>query len=61
MADPPAFTCPICKRPSWHPRDAKERYCGVCGFIDPVVEQVPKVLRSGDALLDDVPEDAADG
>jgi hypothetical protein len=23
------FVCPICQRPSWHPRDAEERFCAV--------------------------------
>ena len=38
MADPP-FVCPICKRQSWHPRDAEQRFCAVCGFVDDVVTE----------------------
>jgi ribosomal protein L37E len=34
-ADPALpFVCPICGRPSWHPRDLAERFCRVCGFMD---------------------------
>jgi len=28
------FTCPKCRRTSFHPRDAEERYCSTCGFAD---------------------------
>lgn len=31
---PPAYVCPKCQRQSWHPEDARHRYCGVCGFED---------------------------
>jgi Zn ribbon nucleic-acid-binding protein len=36
---PPPFTCPLCQRASWHPDDAKHRYCGVCGFVDDPVDK----------------------
>lgn len=36
MTEPP-WTCPICQRPSWHPRDAEERFCSTCGFVDDVL------------------------
>jgi|SRR5580693_2552560 hypothetical protein len=28
--NPPGFTCPICGRTSFHPRDRAEGYCGAC-------------------------------
>jgi ribosomal protein L37E len=31
----PTFTCPTCERISYHPRDAAERFCAVCGFASP--------------------------
>ena len=34
MSTPPAFVCPICKRQSWNQRDAKERFCSVCKYVD---------------------------
>jgi hypothetical protein len=37
MTDAPPFICPICQRKSWHPRDAKERFCAACGFVDDVL------------------------
>jgi hypothetical protein len=37
MSEAGAFTCPICRRVSHHPRDRAERYCGVCGFVDDVM------------------------
>ncbi len=26
----PSFTCPLCSRTSYHPRDVEEGYCGSC-------------------------------
>lgn len=26
----PSFTCPVCSRVSYHPRDVEEGYCGAC-------------------------------
>lgn len=31
---PPSFTCPTCKRISYHPKDVEERFCAICGFAD---------------------------
>lgn len=30
----PAFICPKCGMPSYHPKDAEQRYCNRCGFVD---------------------------
>ncbi len=38
MSDP-LFVCPICKRQSWHPRDAEQRFCAKCGFVDDVLAE----------------------
>lgn len=32
-----AFVCPLCGLTSHHPRDAEERYCTKCGFIDDIL------------------------
>jgi ribosomal protein L37E len=32
--NPPAFTCPKCGLKSWHPRDAEERFCSRCKFVE---------------------------
>jgi ribosomal protein L37E len=36
MSDPPRlpFTCPQCSARSFNQNDARERYCGSCGFVD---------------------------
>ncbi len=31
---PRPFVCPLCGRVSHHPRDAEERFCVRCGFVD---------------------------
>ncbi len=33
------FVCPRCGLPSYHPRDAAERFCAKCGFIDDLQTQ----------------------
>lgn len=34
MTESPGFTCPLCGRVSHNLRDAAERFCGKCGFVD---------------------------
>jgi hypothetical protein len=29
----PSFTCPHCKRTSYHPEDVKQSYCGNCHIL----------------------------
>jgi plasmid replication initiation protein len=33
------YVCPTCSRASYHPEDARHRFCGVCGFEDDPAEQ----------------------
>lgn len=30
VGEGPSFTCPKCRRTSWHPDDVKHGYCGAC-------------------------------
>ncbi|MGH3548893.1 MAG: hypothetical protein ACRDQU_12445 [Pseudonocardiaceae bacterium] len=45
VVERPRFTCPRCKRTSYHPHDVREGYCGAChawtGLApgDPVLSQ----------------------
>jgi hypothetical protein len=31
----PFFTCPVCRRTSYHPADIQNRYCGACSQFYP--------------------------
>jgi ribosomal protein L37E len=41
-AEPASFTCPVCGRTTYHPRDVEERYCANCSWWtgDPVLANI---------------------
>jgi len=47
-----AFTCPVCKRVSHHPKDEESGYCGACRDF---TGGRPPALRQLNVLLDKLP------
>lgn len=45
---PAPYRCPTCDRVSYHPEDARHRFCAVCGF-----ESDPLALRQARAAAAD--------
>lgn len=44
--DHPTFTCPVCRRRSWHPEDVANEYCGACNAFTGQVEVCAEGTRS---------------